>query len=200
VNRALLAVRDLTRPGIEPVSFALRHGEAIHVSGPSGAGKTLLLRAVADLDPNDGDVRLEGIPRSAISAPAWRRAVRFVAAEAAWWADVAADHFIAPRHALERAGELGLEAQVFDKAIAVLSTGERQRLALVRALEDEPKVLLLDEPTAALDADSSRRAAELLERLLGRGAGLVVVAHDPYLAEKLGGPRFEMTSGRLAPA
>lgn len=200
MHSALLAVRGLTRPGLEPVSFALQGGEAIHISGASGAGKTLLLRAVADLDPSDGEVRLDGVERAELSPPAWRRAVRYVAAEPAWWTDVVAEHFSAPRDARERAADLGLEAGVFDKAVAGLSTGERQRLALLRALENEPKVLLLDEPTAALDAESTRSVAELLERALHGRAGLVVVAHDPYLADRLGGQRFKMTDGRLASA
>jgi len=59
----MLAVRNLTRPGLEPTSFELAAGECVALRGPSGAGKTLLLRALADLDPNEGEVALDGTPR-----------------------------------------------------------------------------------------------------------------------------------------
>ncbi len=195
-----MAVRGLKRPGLESASFDLERGEAIHVSGPSGAGKTLLLRAIADLDPSNGDVRLEGVARADIAPPLWRRQVRYVAAEPAWWADRVRDHFVHAARASELAVDLGLDAAVLDRIVAGLSTGERQRLALLRALENEPKVLLLDEPTAALDDESTGRVAELLSRTLRAHTGLIVVSHDTALVDVIGGRGFTMANGRLARA
>jgi putative ABC transport system ATP-binding protein len=103
------------------------------VRGPSGAGKTLLLRAVADLDPNEGVVTLDGRDRSTIAGPEWRRLVGYVPAEPGWWADTVGEHFGEWTAALAFVRDLGFP----------------EALALVRALMKRPKVLLLDEPTAA---------------------------------------------------
>ena len=89
----LLQVRGLRTKILKPVSFSLAAGECIAVRGPSGAGKTLLLRAVADLDPNQGEVSLEGRDRSTIPGPEWRRLVGYVPAEPGWWAETVGEHF-----------------------------------------------------------------------------------------------------------
>src|ERR1700732_1983221 len=78
---------------LKPASFSLSAGEALAVRGPSGAGKTLLLRAVADLDPNEGLVTLDGRDRSTIAGPEWRRLVGYVPAEPGWWAETVGEHF-----------------------------------------------------------------------------------------------------------
>jgi ABC-type iron transport system FetAB ATPase subunit len=158
------------------VDLDLYAGETVCLSGQSGAGKTLLLRAIADLDPNHGEVLLEGVPRDRFSGPAWRRRVTFCAAESAWWGARVTDHFT---DAMREADEFALAAEVAGRAIAELSTGERQRLALWRALRVGPKVLLLDEPTAALDAAATRRIEATVRRYLAeRGAAALWVSHD----------------------
>src|SRR5438094_3327582 len=81
----MLQVRDLQTSILKPASFSLSAGEALAVRGPSGAGKTLLLRAVADLDPNEGLVTLDGRERSIFAGPEWRRLVGYVPAEPGWW-------------------------------------------------------------------------------------------------------------------
>ena len=150
----LLQVRDLRTDILKPASFSLATGECIAVKGPSGAGKTLLLRAIADLDPNQGLVSLEGRDRSTIPAPEWRRLVGYVPAEPGWWAETVGEHFAEWAAAAAVLTNLGFPEEAKSWPIARLSTGERLRLALVRALIIRPKVLLLDEPTAALDAAS----------------------------------------------
>src|ERR1700736_424856 len=77
-RRTMLQVRDLRTSILKPASFSLSAGEAIAVRGPSGAGKTLLLRAVADLDPGAGLVTLDRRDRSTIAGPEWRRLVGYV--------------------------------------------------------------------------------------------------------------------------
>ena len=89
----MLVVRDLTRDGLAPASFTLDDGECIAVRGASGSGRTLLLRAIADLDPNEGVVTLDGAERMAMPAPEWRRKVTYMAAEPGWWADTVEQHF-----------------------------------------------------------------------------------------------------------
>lgn len=195
---ALLSIDNLRRPGLHPVTLELRPDEDIAVSGPSGSGKTLLLRAIADLDPNDGELSLTGVRRAEMPAPEWRRQVRYVAAEPGWWADTAAVHFSDPGAARERCPDLGIDSALMAQPLSRLSTGERQRLALLRALEGEPRVLLLDEPTASLDAENTDRVAHLLTSLLQTGLGIIVVAHDSALRGRLGRRCFRMTDGRLA--
>ena len=140
----LLQVRDLRTDILKPASFSLATGECIAVKGPSGAGKTLLLRAIADLDPNEGLVSLEGRHRSTIPGPEWRRLVGYVPAEPGWWAETVGEHFGEWAEAAAVLTNLGLLEEAKSWPIARLSTGERLRLALVRALIIRPKVLLLD--------------------------------------------------------
>ncbi len=175
----MLTVTDLSRPGLSPVTFDLADGDCIAVCGPSGVGKSLLLRAIADLDPNSGGVRLDDTVREAVSGPEWRRMVCWVAAEPGWWAETARAHFPDPGEADGFADDLGIDREALDRPIATLSTGERQRLALARALARHPRVLLLDEPTAALDGASVARVEALIAARRAEGLSVVWVSHDP---------------------
>src|ERR1700726_3216142 len=139
----MLEVRDLRTSILKPVSFSLSAGEALAVRGPSGAGKTLLLRAVADLDANEGLVTLDGRDRSTIAAPEWRRLVGYVPAEPGWWAETVGEHFREWQAASACLRKLGFSEETRTWPITRMSTGERLRLALVRALMVRPKVLLL---------------------------------------------------------
>src|SRR5215469_15379490 len=103
----ILQVRDLRTSLLGPASLSLWAGECIAVQGPSGAGKTLLLRAIADLDPNEGLVCLDGRDRSTIAGPEWRRLVGYVPAEPGWWADTVGEHFNKWTAALPFVRELG---------------------------------------------------------------------------------------------
>lgn len=191
----VLEARGLQRPGLGPVDLRVAAGRCLLVRGPSGAGKSLLLRALADLDPAQGEVRLAGTERSAMTGPAWRKAVTYVAAEPGWWAETVAEHFTDATHARRSMADLGLPAELLEAPVARLSTGERQRMALLRALEHHPRVLLLDEPTAALDGASAKRVETLLRRVMAAGAALVIVTHDDQLAARLGGEVLRLERG-----
>ena len=181
----MLAVEAIRRPGLEPVSFTLDAGECIAVRGPSGGGKSLLVRALADLDPSDGNVRLGGTSREALSGPAWRHRVTYLAAESGWWAERVAAHFTNWPAALTIARRLLLPAEIGEAPIQRLSTGERQRLALIRALVQAPEVLLLDEPTAALDEAATAVVEALVSEHLGRGGSALWSTHDAAQAGRL---------------
>lgn len=174
----MLRVDNLRVLGLPPLSFTVPDGECLAVEGASGTGKTKLLRAIADLDPAKGHVFLDGAERGEMSATGWRSRVRYVAAEPGWWAET-------PRPQIpdvERAGRLllalGLDATILDRQLTTLSTGERQRLALVRGLIDEPRVLLLDEPTSALDQASAAVVEELIKFQLLAGRSILLVSHN----------------------
>jgi ABC-type iron transport system FetAB ATPase subunit len=192
----LLRVEHLRIGSLPPLSFAVANGECLAIEGPSGSGKTRILRAVADLDPVDGQLFLDGAERREMPATHWRHMVRYAPAEPGWWADT-------PRGTLPRGdafqpriarllAALGLGEDVLDRAISLLSTGERQRIALVRALIDEPKVLLLDEPTGALDVGSTALVAELIRFQLLAGRSALIASHDEALVERLAHARLQL--------
>jgi putative ABC transport system ATP-binding protein len=181
----MLVVRRLAAPGVQLERLDLAAGEVVAVCGPSGAGKTLLLRALADLDDNSGEVTLDGIARGAMAAPAWRRRVTYLAAESAWWADTVGEHLQNGDAAGQLLDAVGLARQCRDWPIARLSTGERQRLALVRALVLDPRVLLLDEPTASLDAEAAGAVERLLAVRQAAGTSALWVTHDDDQAKRV---------------
>lgn len=196
----MLTVANLRRPGLAPVDLSLAHGECIAVRGPSGAGKSLLLRAIADLDPSDGDVRLDGVRRDDMPAPEWRRRVTYAAAEPGWWAETPMSHFPDPDKAGALAEQLGLVPEILTRPIAILSTGERQRLSLARALARSPRVLLLDEPTAALDTEGRALAEALVERYRANGLSVIWVTHDAAQAARIARRLLTVDHGRVEEA
>jgi ABC-type iron transport system FetAB ATPase subunit len=219
---------------LEPVDLAVGAGELVVLSGPSGSGKSLLLRAVADLDPHEGEVWLDGLARSSLPAPEWRRRVGLLPAESHWWDEKVRDHlprgggmageglvdggastgaFPPPQPSPTRGeGErecrgcgdlltaLGFEPDVLDWAIARLSTGERQRLALARMLAVGPDALLLDEATANLDPSNRDRVEAVVEDYRSRRSAAVLwVSHDPEQRGRLGGRCLVIRDARLEP-
>jgi ABC-type lipoprotein export system ATPase subunit len=192
----LLRVEHLRIASLPPLTFQVADGECLAVEGPSGSGKTRILRAIADLDPVDGQVFLDGVERHEMAAPEWRRVVRYAAAEPGWWSDT-------PRGSLpDDTGEdsrirrlmasLGLDEELLDRPLSLLSTGERQRLALVRALADEPRVLLLDEPTGPLDLGATALVEELIRFQLLAGRSVLIASHDPALMSRLAHARLQL--------
>ncbi len=196
----MLSVHDLRRPGLSVASFEIADGECVVVRGPSGAGKTLLLRAIADLDPNDGMVALDGAARDSMPAPAWRRRVSYVPAEPGWWADMVGAHFPDWDKAAPLAEKLGLPGSCRDWPVARLSTGERQRLGLVRAMVGAPRVFLLDEPSSGLDAEATEAVEALVGAHLERGAAALWVTHDVAQAGRLARRCLEVSGGVVVEA
>ena len=192
----LLEVSGLELPGLEPISFELARGECLAVRGASGSGKTLLLRALADLDARDGTVRLEGVERAGVPATRWRRRVAYASAEPGWWAEEVGDHFASWAAAADLVRALGLPADLEHQPVARLSTGERQRLALVRTLLTEPAVLLLDEPTSGLDPAATAAVEGLLSDRLRAGTAIVLVSHDEGQAKRMGRRVLHLANGR----
>ncbi|WP_193367932.1 ABC transporter ATP-binding protein [Pelagibius marinus] len=193
----MLSIKNLIRPGLEPVSLELAAGECIALRGPSGAGKSLLLRAVADLDPNEGELTLDGTPREKIPAPEWRRRVGYIPAEPGWWSERLSDHFQDWAAQAGPARRLKVSPEAETRRVSQLSTGERQRLALLRALEHRPEVLLLDEPTGPLDEETTAAVEALLREKQENGLAILWVTHDKRQAERVATRRFWIDRGRL---
>jgi UDP-glucose/iron transport system ATP-binding protein len=192
----MLTVDTLKRLHVS-VSFELADGECVALQGPSGVGKSLLLRAIADLDPNEGSIQLDGTPRESMPAPVWRKKVTYVAAEPGWWADTVQEHFVAWDEALNLAERLGLPSSCGAWPIRRLSTGEKQRLGLVRALLLQSRVLLLDEPTSALDPESTASVEAVVAARVSSGTSVLWSTHNSAQARRVGSRLFEMSSGRI---
>ncbi|CAB3865223.1 ABC transporter ATP-binding protein [Achromobacter piechaudii] len=194
---AVLRLRDVSCDRLAPVSLELAAGECGAVVGPSGSGKSVLLRQIADLDPGQGEVELNGQPRSGMRGFEWRRQVIYCQAEAGWWHDHVAPHFADRARAQESMQQLGLAPEKLDALVQELSSGERQRLALVRAMAQAPRVLLLDEPTAALDQAATALVEQVLQQYLEGGAAILMVTHNPEQARRMARRTWRMQAGQL---
>ncbi len=189
----MLRVDNLKTKGLPLISLELSKGECVVIQGASGTGKSLLLRAIADLDPASGQVFLDGAERQEMSGPEWRRQLRYVAAESGWWEETARQHIPSTKRTRRWIEALGLSDVQLDRKISRLSTGERQRLSLVRAISDNPKFLLLDEPTSALDAQTAALVEELIRFQVLSDRGILMVTHDEEQAKRLGDRRYRLT-------
>jgi len=216
---SLLSVEDVRRrfagrDVVDGMSFAIAEGENVALMGPSGCGKTTLLQMIGLLDrPEAGQIRIAGITpwtesaatraelrlgtigfvfqhsnlidhltaRENVALPAWRAGMH--RGEAL----TRADELLEPLGVAPRAGALARE----------LSIGEAQRVAVARALVNRPKLVLADEPTGSLDAESARA---VLTALLGAAeTAVLVVTHDPEVAARAA-RTLRMRDGKLAEA
>lgn len=195
-----LGARNLASSFAGPFDFDVESGACIVIQGPSGAGKSVLLRMLADLDPHSGQALLDGQAAQAMSAPAWRARVLYQGAEPAWWEATPSAHFDDAQldWAAGQLAALGLRADILDADILHLSTGERQRLALLRSLARKPQVLLLDEPTAALDPDGVARVEAMLAGCRAQGLTILMVSHSPEQAKRIATRTWRMEDGKLA--
>ncbi len=202
------------REVVRDVSAVVARGEWVALIGPNGAGKTTLLRAVAGLLPHEGRVSLLGRPETGLDRRELARILAVVpqTPETPPWLTVAeyvlmgrtphlgrlAREGEADRDAAARAlDRLELEA-LADRTLGTLSGGERQRVVVARALAQEASIVLLDEPTAALDIGHQQQALELLDGLRGPdGLTLVAAMHDLTLAAQYADRVLLLSEGRI---
>jgi len=183
---------------LEPIDMKLGSAECITLSGPSGSGKTLLLRALADLDPHQGEVRLGDQPQSTIPAPQWRQQVGLLPTESHWWYESIRPHIPAIDEAVLH--NLGFESECLEWQVSRLSSGERQRLALARLLSNRPEVLLLDEPTANLDAENEERVEGVIQHYHQEsGCNVIWVSHNLEQRQRVGDRSYVIIDSRLEP-
>ena len=192
----LFSVRQLQYFQCGPVDIEIKAAECIGISGESGSGKSLLLRALADLDDHQGKIMLDDIEQHDICAHQWRKKVALLSAETQWWFDTVAQHFTSlPSQQLEA---LGFNQDVSDWSISRLSSGEKQRLGLLRLLENKPEVLLLDEPTANLDKKNTQLFEKfVLNYLENNSACAIWVGHDVQQLQRICHRRYDIDNGQL---
>jgi heme exporter protein A len=204
-----IVVRQLTRTfgataALRGVNLELQAGTLTFLEGPNGAGKSTLLAVIGTvLKPTAGTVTYEPVGSDPMLV---RRHLGWVAHDSHCYPELTARenvelaaraHGVDVGSAWSRVAERVAATALADRRVGTLSRGQRQRVALARALVHDPSVLLLDEPWTGLD----RASSELLERVVleerDRGSLVIVVSHEPNLAERLGARRVRLENGRL---
>ncbi|MEZ5649409.1 MAG: ATP-binding cassette domain-containing protein [Burkholderiaceae bacterium] len=193
----MLELHGLRALNLKPVDLSVAAGQCLAIMGDSGSGKSLLLRAIADLDPHDGDAAVDGRWCRSMPATEWRRMVSYVPAESGWWAERVREHFAADADLPSMLASLRLKAALAESAVTQLSTGERQRLALLRALRPGVRVMLLDEPTSGLDEGSTAAVEAWLGKVLARGLCVLLVTHSAAQAARMAVRRVLLADGAL---
>jgi putative ABC transport system ATP-binding protein len=201
---------------IHEVSLEVHRGDRLAIRGPSGAGKTVLLRALALLDPVDaGVIRWNGKLVQAGAVPSFRSEVIYLHQRPALFDGSVRENLEQPyrlrthrekrfdgERIVELLSDLRRDASFFEKPAGDLSGGEGQIVALLRAIQLGPTILLLDEPTASLDGHTVQAIEHLIDRWFGEQPGqraLVWISHDPEQARRVADRTFQMHSGRLVP-
>jgi len=201
---------------VQEVSFTFTAGQFVAVLGPSGSGKSTLLYLLGGLDrPSAGELTIDGVDVRRLSATQEHRFRRqklgFVFQSFHLLPGLTAlENVLLPMELKggaadaamhERARTLlrlvGIDENRHQHRPGKLSGGQQQRVAIARALANDPKVILADEPTGNLDSQTGRLIVELLKHLADQGRTVIVVTHDPSIAE-VADVRLEMQDGRIA--
>jgi iron complex transport system ATP-binding protein len=199
---SLLAATGLRLPArLEATSLAIEAGTFTCLIGPNGSGKTSLLHAIAGVGSPDGDVRIDGVDPLRLGPPKRQRLLTFApASRDIKWP-------LAAKDLIRLGGEDDIEevvaalelAPFSDRRVDRLSTGERARVLLARALAPRPRLLLLDEPVANLDPLWQLKLMEMLRRQTRKTQCAVLMAsHDLTLAGRFADRLLVMENGRIA--
>jgi len=192
----MLSMQNIHISGLQPISFTVEAGECVGLSGDSGSGKTRLLRAIADMDVCDGKVCIDELCQQELAGHEWRKTIGLLPAESQWWFDTVEPHFSDTDHNFS---SLGFESGVKQWQLARCSSGEKQRLAILRLLANKPRVLLLDEPTANLDAENAKKVESLIAGYLTNNHAMAIwVSHNHAQLRRVStNKHFDLSDGCL---
>ncbi|MGB1581932.1 MAG: ABC transporter ATP-binding protein [Nevskiales bacterium] len=192
----MFSANALRLPTGQTITLEIQAGEIHCLRGDSGVGKTRLLRALADLDDCPGDIYLDGRERRQMPAPQWRSQVMLVPARPRWWLPTAAEHMA--KDISQSVELLRLDKARLNSPAHRLSSGEGSRLALLRALACEPAVLLLDEPTAALDEESEAAMEQLLQQYVAHGKHSILwITHSRAQSQRVAQMQWQLSQQAL---
>ena len=206
INLSLRRGRDAV---LHDISFSVDKGEILVIIGPSGSGKSSLLRCLNRLEePQSGLIQLDGTDITESPVTALRRRVGMIFQQAVSFEGSVADNIafgptlcgesLSRKRIHELMDLASLEPELTDKDAHELSGGQEQRLAIARALANQPDVLLLDEPTSALDPIATRNVEESLLFLRRQlGLTLVWVSHSIEQARRLADRVLLLSDGRM---
>lgn len=194
-----------------PTTFGVDVGDLLVCRGPSGAGKTVLLRALAMLDSAEGQILYRGTQPRSHEIPRFRARVMYVPQSPAFSDTKVEQALQEPFHwrshqsrkydlaaAISTLETLGRDSSMLAARTVDLSGGELQIVAITRALLLDPKVLLLDEPTSALDWETEYRFEKMMQGWTGQGERAIVwITHRAEQAERLATRRMTVEEGRV---
>lgn len=201
------------KKALDNVSFKARKGEFIYITGESGAGKSTLLRLIyADLLPTRGVVMFEGKNIGTIdekSVPYMRRNVGVVFQDFKLMESKTVYENLKMALEIYYLDEKNIQEKVFpllkklgifvkrDTIVKKLSGGEKQRVSIARALINEPKVILADEPTGNLDPENAESIITLLKENAASGSTVMIATHDRGLMKKFPARTIELKYGKI---
>ncbi|MEA3405825.1 MAG: ATP-binding cassette domain-containing protein [Pseudomonadota bacterium] len=170
------------------ISLQLQSQQMVVLFGESGTGKSVLFKALADLVDHQGTIQLNGQSQMSTCPENWRQQVMYFSAETAWWRETAEEHFeTLPTE--DELQQIGLSLKHLTQPINALSSGEKQRLALLRGLVYKPTILLLDEITANLDKVSTLKVESLVKAYCQtQSAAMIWISHDEAQTKRLAEP------------
>jgi ABC-2 type transport system ATP-binding protein len=192
---------------VEDVSFAIDSGETVGLLGPNGAGKTTTINMILGvLEPTSGSVSIEGHDMTRERRQALQQ-TNFAAVYAPLPGNLTVQQnlmvFARMYGVRERAARVSAVIEEFDLArfrhmkCGVLSSGEQTRVSLAKAMLNEPRLLLLDEPTASLDPSTAQDIRERIRRFTGTGSGVLWTSHNMYEVEQVCDRVLFLSHGRI---
>lgn len=197
---------------LRDIDFQIHAGERLAIVGPTGAGKTVLLRALAALDPIEaGEILWRGESITDAAIPEFRRQAIYLHQRPALFEGSVETNLRLPysleihereqfdkSRVMELLRQVGREPEFLQQQAGDLSGGESQIVAAVRALQLNPSLLLLDEPTAALDAKTTSELEQLILRWQKEAAARAViwVSHDPAQVQRVAQREFGLKDGK----
>lgn len=203
------------QPVLRDVTFSAQEGESLALLGPNGAGKSTLFRCMLGfLPPSGGSVLLDGRPVSTYTQKALASRIAYIPQSYSPAFDYTVlecvlmgmtaqlGAFDTPRKADEARAMAALEAlgiaQLADRSCGRISGGERQLMLIARALVQQARILLMDEPTASLDYGNSCRVMRRIHRLAQEGYTVIFSTHDPNQALRYASRVLALRDGTLA--